>query len=156
MTTRSFWIALVSTVIGAWLAACGAKQAAPRAQETSAGGAAVPGEGRPSEEIRALDARITTDLNTLGLAAPTDTEITEMVVAHSVPPPLSGAAADSCEAPPTGEGCSDVCTLADSICDNADRICELADQLAGDEWATQRCASGRMSCERARTRCCGC
>lgn len=147
---------LVGLAIGLVIAACAAPQRKAAPTWVSDGGAAVPGEGRPSEEIRMLDEQITTDLATLGLSAPSDREVTEMVVAHSVPPPLEGSAADSCEPPPDGAGCSDVCTLADSICRNADRICDLADQLAPDEWSTQRCASGRASCERARTRCCGC
>jgi len=151
MKTIALWITLAVAV-----AACGAAKAPQRAPETTAGTAAVPGEGRPGDEIRALDEQITRDLATLGLAAPTDTEVTEMVVAHSVPAPLEGTAAASCEAPPTADGCSDVCTLADSICQSADRICVLADQLPGDDWAIQRCASGRASCDRARERCCGC
>ena len=148
---------LLGLVLGVFIAACGArapKAAQPVAQDSTAG-AGVP-EGRPAEEIRELDARISADLGAMGLLPPSDTEITEMVVAHSVPAAPDGGAAESCEAPPDGEGCGDVCTLADSICDNADRICDLADQLPGDAWAVQRCASGRMSCERARTRCCDC
>jgi hypothetical protein len=147
---------LIGFAIGLVIAACGgARKPQQSSMPEATGGGAVP-EGRPSEEIRSLDEQISADLATLGLAAPTDTEVTEMVVAHSVPPPVEGGVADSCEAPPDGEGCGDVCTLADSICRNADRICDLADQLPGDEWAVQRCASGRGSCDRARTRCCGC
>jgi hypothetical protein len=146
---------LVGLLIGVVIAACGGSPKRTSAPAAVNDAGSVP-EGRPTDEIRALDAQITTDLNTLGLSAPTDTEITEMVVAHAVPPPPEGTAAESCEPPPTADGCDDVCTLADSICHNADRICDLADQLAGDAWATQRCASGRASCDRARTRCCGC
>lgn len=147
----------IGLAIGLVIAACGARSSKPQAPAAvSDGGGAAALEGRPTEEIRALDEQITTDMASLGLQPPTDTEVTEMVVAHSVPPPVEGSVADSCEAPPDGEGCRDVCTLADSICRNADRICDLADQLSGDEWATQRCASGRGSCDRARTRCCDC
>jgi hypothetical protein len=147
----------IGLAIGLVIAACGARS--PRSAQPAAvndGGGVGALEGRPTEEIRALDEQITTDMASLGLEPPTDKEVTEMVVAHSVPPPVEGSVADSCEAPPDGEGCSDVCTLADSICKNADRICDLADQLPGDEWAVQRCASGRGSCDRAKTRCCGC
>ena len=146
---------LLGLVLGAVIAACGAAPRKTAQPVASDAGGAVP-EGRPSDEIRELDARIGADLAAMGLLPPSDTEVTEMVVAHSVPAPVEGGAAESCEAAPDGEGCGDVCTLADSICTNADRICELADQLPGDAWAVQRCASGRISCERARTRCCDC
>jgi hypothetical protein len=139
------------------ITACSAGARKP--QQTAAhetGGGVVP-EGRPQEEIRRLDEEITAEMASLGLQPPTDTEITEMVVAHSVPaPPDGGTASASCEVAQTNPECDDVCTLADSICENADRICVLADQLAPDEWAVQRCASGRASCERATQRCCDC
>jgi hypothetical protein len=103
-----------------------------------------------------LDEQIAAELGTLGLEAPTDAEVGEAMVAHRTFEPMSGGVADSCPVPPAGAACGDVCTLADSICHNAERICDLADELDGDAWATRRCFAGRLSCERARERCCGC
>ena len=136
--------------LAALIVACGgstARKAAPEGRDTTGGVAA------PRTEIEQLDARITAELQTLGLAPPDDTELTEMMVAHRTPALPQGTAAEACTTPPT---CSDVCTLADSICASATRICELADQMAGDAWATQRCAAGKESCARARERCCSC
>jgi hypothetical protein len=147
---------LLGLSVGLVIAACsaGARKPAPAAVQEPGAGSLV---GRPTEEIRALDEQITTDMATLGLSPPTDNEVTSMIVAHSVPaPPDGGIASASCEVAQTNPDCEDICTLADSICENADRICALADQLADDEWAIQRCASGRASCERATQRCCDC
>ena len=55
--------------------------------------------------------------------------------------------------PPT---CDDTCDLADAICDNAEAICNLAADLAGDDWAQQKCSSAKASCREAKQRCCNC
>lgn len=152
------FLAAVAGLAAGWLVACGAapqKSAAPPAATESTAGV---GGGRPSDEIRRLDEEITVQMADLGLAPPSQTELTEMVVAHATPalPAAGTTAASACEPPPTEPRCQDACTLADSICANAARICELAAELPHDGWAQERCASGKASCDRARTRCCAC
>jgi hypothetical protein len=140
------------------LAACGGAKPRASASEPPPGATAGGLEDRaPSGDPRIveLDAQIDADLGRLGLEPPSDAEIGEAMVGHRTFEPMSGGAADSCPVPPAGAGCGDVCTLADSICHNAERICDLADEL-DDDWATRRCFAGRLSCERARERCCGC
>lgn len=60
-----------------------------------------------------------------------------------------------CPGPAPG-ACADVCDLADAICDNAESICAIADELAGDDYAEQKCTSAKASCKEAKQRCCGC
>ncbi len=104
--------------------------------------------------IEDLDRQIAEQMAEIGLAPPTDEE---MAMASWQAPDLTmGSLVDACEAPPTGEACADVCTTGDLICDNATSICELADDLPGDDWAAERCAAGKESCDRARERCCTC
>lgn len=150
---RAVTVALLLGMIGGVaIAACGGTQARKQRVEQEQ----VPGGGRVHDDLRQLDAQITTDLATLGLSPPTESELTEMMVAHSVPALPEDAAAAACDPPPVGDGCNDVCTVGDAICSNARQICDLADDLPGDAWAAQRCASGKASCERARQRCCAC
>lgn len=55
--------------------------------------------------------------------------------------------------------CSEICDPADAICDNAERICELAGELADTQWADwakEKCASAKASCNEAANRCCEC
>ncbi len=58
--------------------------------------------------------------------------------------------------PPTSQLCIDICKIDDSICKNADRICRLADTLAGNEWAAEKCSSGKASCKEASQKCADC
>jgi hypothetical protein len=154
---KTWWIAIVAVVIGAWLAACGAAGARKTASEPAAQDSSAAGmTGRPTEEIRDLDAQIAQQMADLGLAPPSDAEVTDMMAQSSTPALPTASVVDSCEQPPQADGCGDVCTLADSICTNARRICDLADQLPGDDYAAQRCTAGRGSCDRAKTRCCDC
>ena len=153
---RTWMIAVVAVAIGAWLAACGAAGARKTASEPATQDSAAGMTGRPTEEIRDLDAQIGQQMADLGLAPPSDAEVTEMMAQSSTPALPATSVVDACEQPPQADGCGDVCTLADSICGNAKRICDLADQLPGDEYATQRCTAGRGSCDRAKTRCCDC
>jgi hypothetical protein len=153
---KTISIAIVAVLIGAWMAACGAgarkATSEPSMAQDSSGGMT----GRPTDEIRDLDAQIGQQMADLGLTPPSDAEVTEMIAQSSTPELPASSVVDACEQPPQADGCGDVCTLADSICTNAKRICDLADQLPGDEYASQRCAAGRGSCDRAKTRCCDC
>jgi hypothetical protein len=155
---------LFGVVLAAMLAACAARSqpraaSAPESHPGDAAGAdqSWTGRGHGNEDIAALDEEIAHDLAQLGIDAPTDDDVISATVAHAVPPlPMSTAIADSCPTPPSGNACDDVCTLADSICSNAGRICTIAEDLANDEHATQRCTAGKLSCDRASARCCGC
>ena len=161
ISSTTTWVAsLFGLCAGVWLIACGGVRqqrsaSPPSAAETAADSGGVP-TGRPTEEIRDLDAQITQQLAQLGLNAPTDAEVVDMMAQSSTPALPESALASSCQPAPSGDTCTDVCTLGDSICGNARRICDLADQLPGDDYAAQRCTAGRASCDRARTRCCGC
>jgi hypothetical protein len=153
-----------TSVLIVLVAACAAKPPSPQK------GGSIPGDGRQqpdaapdyahglgTTEIENLDARIRQDLAQLGIDPPTDNEVTSVMVAHTEPPlPMTSDIASTCTAPPSGGACEDVCTLADSICSAAIRICELSDAIGDDPWAIQRCTAGKLSCERATERCCGC
>jgi hypothetical protein len=53
--------------------------------------------------------------------------------------------------------CEDICGLSTAICDNAEAICDLADQLGKqDDYAQEKCASGKASCREAKQKCCNC
>ncbi|HEX4417697.1 MAG TPA: hypothetical protein VH165_07350, partial [Kofleriaceae bacterium] len=67
--------------------------------------------------------------------------------------PSAGDAA--CHPASTGK-CTDACTLSTSICGNQDKICALARQLAGDDWAANKCTTARASCQAAHDHCCSC
>ncbi len=155
---RSPFIALLlGLVAGGWLAACAAKSPAQRSAEPSAMGDLEHRGTGHDPDIEALDKQIARDLDTLGMNPPTDHEIGELMAGgDAVPMPMGVEASSTCEQPPAADGCGDVCTVATSICGNAKRICELAADLEGDDWATQRCVSGKSSCERATARCCDC
>lgn len=52
--------------------------------------------------------------------------------------------------------CRRTCTIASNICRNSTKICNLATELDGDAWADEKCDSGKVSCEEAKTACKGC
>ncbi len=113
----------------------------------------VPAEGRdqPKARISSLDDHLGQSLGQLGLERPSNAEVMDAIQRGGTPEPRA------CPAPPPPtQACSDICTLAGSICDDAKRICDLAAQLAGDDWAAEKCESGRLSCEKASERCCNC
>lgn len=134
--------ALVAAVAIAGAVACAAR---PQRSETQP---PLPPVGQVHDQIAALDAEIAAGRAQLGQPDPT---LEEIDAARTT----SAFTAATCtpDAHPT---CRDVCTLADSICGNADKICALGAQLPGDEWAEQRCQAGRVSCAKARERCCAC
>jgi len=142
---------LCAVLLGACAAAVAPKTAsAPPANDSGA----MPGDARG--QIRSLDAHIDQQLASMGLDPPTDTDVTEAMVGHRSWAFPESTAIDTCATPPTGDQCGDVCTLADAICDDAKKICDLADELGGDAWATQKCESGKLSCEKSTQRCCEC
>ncbi len=143
-------ILLVSFLL---VAACGGQQ--PRAATTEPSTAGLDSRQTHDPRIVDLDRQIAEQLEELGLAPPTDPELTEMMVSHSTPALPRSELAETCSAPPTDD-CGDVCSTGDLICDNARAICDLAGELAGDDWAARRCAAGQESCDRARERCCDC
>jgi hypothetical protein len=57
---------------------------------------------------------------------------------------------------PKTKVCIDTHKLEGSICKNAGRICELASELGNDDWATEKCDSGKASCKEATTKCVDC
>jgi hypothetical protein len=156
------WLGLLGGVLCAVAIACGGAKSAMAPSATSAmppPTAGAPGGSRG--EIDELSRKIDADLAAMGLPRPA------VPMAACVQPPC-GAEALSSGARPThtaepdcrpggGEVCRDSCQLSDSICDNSGRICRIAGELGGgDAYANEKCASGKASCDAARTKCCGC
>jgi len=147
-------------VIVAWciaLAGCGAasKQAstgAPPRAPVMAG----PREG-PHDEIDRLDQQIATAMAKDQLPMPPEAACTGAACAQAmeaIPQPL--ALTDPQCKPAKSDACGTSCDLSGSICKNADRICDLAKDLAGDDWAAQKCKSARQSCADSNKKCCTC
>lgn len=141
---------LCAVMLGACAAAAAPKTSAPSVNDSGAG------LGDPRGQIRSLDAHIDQQLGEMGLDPPSDGDVTAAMVGPRTWAFPESTAIDTCATPPTGEQCGDVCTLTDAICDDAKKICDLADQLGGDAWATQKCESGKLSCEKSTERCCEC
>jgi hypothetical protein len=130
------------------------------------------------DEIDRLDARIASEMSTLGLSRSDAEEHT--VVTADVPPiahePEPDGDRDGVEAsaPPspvsTGSHskaeraerswCERVCDSTHAICEAADKICRIADSLPGHPTARDRCTRARNDCSAARdgssARSCGC
>jgi hypothetical protein len=70
--------------------------------------------------------------------------------------PLSVSEIQEEHADPTTQICIATCKIEKSICKNADKICRLADNLGGNEWATEKCNSGKASCQEANKKCAAC
>lgn len=64
--------------------------------------------------------------------------------------------ADQDHAEPKSQLCIDTCKIEASICKNADSICRLASTLGGNEWAMEKCNSGKASCKEATIKCADC
>lgn len=143
-------------VLGAGVALAGCAGGSPK---TSAPAAMAPMErGDRHAEIEALDREISDALARGGVATPTVTSschgeacATAMSEPFAVP-----AATDATCHPAASDRCTDACTISTSICNNQQRICDLAQQLAGDDWAANKCTSARASCQSARASCCSC
>jgi hypothetical protein len=155
--------AVLGVALGTALAvviACGgaqhaAKSSAPPAQAATA--AAPAGEANPRDEIAALDREITAQLDSAHVVPPEAASCTGAACAEAMSQPYSAPApTDPACRPAPSDRCKDVCSLSGSICKNQDRICELARQLAGDDWAANKCSRARTSCQAAHDSCCSC
>lgn len=150
---KALW-GLIAGVACAVAIACGGatsmKSAAPAPPPTMTGG--MPES--PRQEIERLDKEIAGELEKMQLAAP---PAVPMADAHAMAADsMSAAASVTTCAHGQSETCQSSCTLSKSICENAGKICNLAGQLGNDEWANQKCASGKASCDAASGRCCSC
>ena len=160
MTARSPWLPLLAGALCAIAIACGGAAKHAAAPSTSPG-AMEPTGGGGRAELDALSRKIDEDLAALGLARPI------VPLGACVQPPCNAealgagirpahAAELECR-PGAGDVCRDSCQLSDSICDSSGRICRIASELGGgDAYANEKCASGKASCDVARTKCCGC
>jgi hypothetical protein len=149
--------------LGAALAvaiACGgaqhaARSGAPAPPATSA--AAPAGQADPRAEIAALDRDITAQLDLAHVVPPDAASCTGAACAEAMSQPYAAPApTDPACRPAPSDRCRDVCSLSTSICKSQDRICELAHQLAGDDWAANKCSRARTSCQAAHDSCCSC
>lgn len=157
------WLGLAAGALCAIAFACGgAKSAmAPKSSSPSPMPERAEGMHGGHEEIDELSRRIDADLASMGLQRPA------VPLAACIQPPCAAEALSAgmrpgygvepdCK-PGAGDTCRDSCRLSDSICDSSGRICRIATELGGgDAYANERCASGKASCDEARTRCCGC
>jgi hypothetical protein len=158
---KSVW-GLAIGVACAVAIACGGramKSSAPppsAVQETGAAGM-IPPSGR--QQIEELDRQIATDLGKMQLSPPAAPAAACMpscdVRAMSQDSVTAAADVKTC-AHGTSDTCRSSCDLSEAICKNAGRICDIAGQLATDDWANQKCASGKSSCDAAHGRCCNC
>jgi hypothetical protein len=162
-TARTETVSLIlGVLVAATIAACAARSPRTVASKPAAQDAGTShdwtGRGNPRDEIATFDDQIAHDLAQLGLDAPTQDDVISRTVAHDLPAlPMSTKVQETCpDSKPASSACEDVCTLADSICTSAGRICAIADDLATDDYATERCSAGKLSCERGTERCCGC
>ncbi|HEY0193125.1 MAG TPA: hypothetical protein VGC42_18535 [Kofleriaceae bacterium] len=139
-------------VVAIALASCA--KAPSRASESPV--AAAPA-GDPHAQIEALDRQIADDLAQARLTAPAVEACSGASCAQAMSSPFTAPAIGEARCKPAAsERCTTACTLSTSICDDQDKICELARQLAGDDWAANKCASARASCATARDACCSC
>lgn len=99
-------------------------------------------------EIERLDQEITTAMGKDQLPLPN----VSAQAMEAIPQPLTGP---QCK-PAKTEACDSSCDLSTSICKNADRICNLANDMAGDDWAANKCKSARQSCVDSNKKCCSC
>jgi hypothetical protein len=160
-------IGLALGACAAVVVACGASQKAamPVSAETSTAGVAptmAPGDQR--ERIDALDAEITASFVQLGVERPAPAAMPALGCSPGVdcsPQTMStgieAPRADTTCKPGSSDVCDTSCTLADSVCSNAEKICTIAGELGGgDEYANEKCDSGKSACDRASERCCSC
>jgi hypothetical protein len=157
------WLGLAAGALCAIAIACGGAKSAMSPPPTAAAAGAMPraGDSHSHDEIDELSRKIDADLATLGVprpAPPLAACIQPPCVAEALSAgirPGHGAEPD-CR-PGAGDVCRDSCQLSDSICDSSGRICRIASELGGgDAYANEKCASGKASCDAARTKCCGC
>lgn len=141
------------------IVACGGAQKSSAVQASAPPLAAPPGGSRM--EIEELDRIIEQDLAELGLPTSQPPACAEGgcpgPTAQQLSTGITPPSADQTCKRSQSDVCQSSCTLSDSICTNAKRICVLADDLGGnDAFANEKCARGSESCEKSRTKCCGC
>jgi hypothetical protein len=155
----------VRLVLGAVLVGCaiavacgGARPATPeRLAAPSRAQTMAPAPGDPRAEIDALDREITAELARAQIAPPAAASCSGAACGAAIGEPFATPVVTdpACHRAPS-EKCNDVCTLSTSICRNQQRICDLARQLAGDDWAANKCTRARTSCQAAHDSCCSC
>jgi hypothetical protein len=122
----------------------------PASVKSEPHGAGMPPTPQRSE-IEKLDLEIGQAIEKLSIARPLGLPKMNPAAANIVPPTT-----DTTCKPAPSDDCRDTCTLGDSICNNAKRICEIAAELGNDDWANEKCAGGKASCDAAREKCCNC
>jgi len=128
---------------------------ASRPSASAPAAAASPND--PHAQIEALDRQIADALARGGIVAPAVETCSGAGCGQAMSTPFAVArVGEAACRPAASDRCTSACTLSTSICDNQDKLCALAQQLAGDDWAANKCASARASCQAARERCCQC
>jgi hypothetical protein len=156
---------LVGVVLGTCCAiviACSGGQRATMAPQPPQTNVAAPLPPRPSDpradQIDTLVAQIDQQRGEMNLPEQhgertSGVEPRSTAMAGGTAPPV----APTCEQPKgQSDNCKQSCTLKTSICENAKKICDIAGEMAGDEWAAQKCADGNATCDAARKKCCEC
>jgi hypothetical protein len=111
---------------------------------------ADPDLGRGEDEISRLWNEIREQRLAAGLPGEPLLDATRAVTRLSVTEVQKREHAD-----PKSQNCISTCKIEDSICKNADSICRLAANL-GNDWATEKCNSGKASCQEANEKCADC
>jgi hypothetical protein len=150
----------VTAVLGACcivgLACAGGRSKAaapPTAQDAHAGA----GQPAAHEQIEALDRQISDELARAQVTPPLAATCAGPACAVAMTQPFATpVTTDAACHPARSERCGDACTLSTSICGNQQKICDLARQLEGDDWAANKCATARASCQAAHDNCCSC
>ena len=141
----------------AWSVAAMSCAQSPRMATAEAPPGAMASPADPRARIEALDREISDALGRAQLASPAIAACSGAACSAAMTEPFATSTVGdpTCRPAPTDQ-CTSACTLAGSICDNQRKICELAQQLAGDDWAANKCSRARASCTAAHERCCGC
>lgn len=105
----------------------------------------------PREAIAQLSAEISDLRESRGMAR--EPSAAPIRAAHDAPVPSAVTVESTSGA---SDVCRPTCTIASNICRNSAKICKLATELDGDEWADEKCDSGKVSCKEAKTACKGC
>lgn len=111
----------------------------------------------PHAEIEALDRQIADDMARANVSQPRTRTCSGAACAEAMSQPFATPTTSEPQCRPAAtERCQSACTISTSICNNQQRICDLAKQLAGDDWAVNKCESARASCRAANESCCSC
>jgi hypothetical protein len=157
--------ALVVSAAGAiCIAAIACGGARPKSATTAASPAGAPRaegeprtEGDPRAEIAALDREIAGAMLKAHVPQPPTSTCNGAGCAAALSAPFATPTTTDLQCHPAAtERCTEACTLSTSICRNQEKICNLARELAGDDWAANKCESARASCKAAHDSCCSC